>query len=30
VVATSTEPFGAWAVALWPEWTSAMRQLALA
>jgi CubicO group peptidase (beta-lactamase class C family) len=30
VVATSTEPFGAWAVKLWPEWTSAMRQLALA
>ena len=26
VVATSTEPFGAWAVELWPEWTSAMRR----
>ena len=23
VVATSSEPFGAWAVKLWPEWTSA-------
>jgi CubicO group peptidase (beta-lactamase class C family) len=30
VVATSSEPFGQWAVALWPEWTSAMRKLALA
>lgn len=30
VVATSTEPFGPWAVKLWPEWTSAMRRLALA
>lgn len=30
VVATSTEPFGGWAVSLWPGWTSAMRQLALA
>ena len=30
VVATSTEVFGPWAVALWPEWTSAMRRLALA
>jgi CubicO group peptidase (beta-lactamase class C family) len=30
VVATSSEPFGAWAVSLWPGWTSAMRQLALA
>lgn len=30
VVATSTEDFGAWAVALWPEWTSALRRLALA
>ena len=30
VVATSTEPFGPWAVKLWPEWTSAMRVLALA
>ncbi len=30
VVATSTEPFGGWAVTLWPEWTSAMRKLALA
>lgn len=29
LVATSTEPFGPWAVKLWPEWTSAMRQLAL-
>jgi len=29
LVATSTEPFGPWAVALWPEWTSAMRRLAL-
>lgn len=30
VVATSTESFGPWAVALWPTWTSAMRQVALA
>jgi CubicO group peptidase (beta-lactamase class C family) len=30
VVATSTEDFGPWAVGLWPEWTSAMRRLALA
>ena len=30
VVATSSEDFGAWAVALWPEWTSAARTLALA
>jgi len=30
VVATSTEPFASWAVNLWPRWTSAMRQLALA
>jgi CubicO group peptidase (beta-lactamase class C family) len=30
VVATSSEPFGAWAVKLWPEWTSAQRALALA
>jgi CubicO group peptidase (beta-lactamase class C family) len=29
VVATSTEPFGPWAVKLWPEWTSAARTLAL-
>lgn len=29
LVATSTEPFGAWAVTLWPKWTSAMRTLAL-
>jgi CubicO group peptidase (beta-lactamase class C family) len=29
VVATSTEPFGAWAVSLWPQWTSAARALAL-
>jgi CubicO group peptidase (beta-lactamase class C family) len=29
VVATSTEPFGPWAVKLWPEWTSAARVLAL-
>jgi CubicO group peptidase (beta-lactamase class C family) len=29
VVATSTEDFAAWAVGLWPEWTSAMRRLAL-
>ena len=29
VVATSTEAFGPWAVALWPTWTSAMRQRAL-
>ncbi len=30
VVATSTEPFGPWAVALWPRWTSAARARALA
>jgi CubicO group peptidase (beta-lactamase class C family) len=30
VVATSTEPFGGWAVELWPEWTSAQRKIALA
>jgi len=30
VVATSTEKFGPWAVQLWPEWTSAVRTLALA
>lgn len=30
VAATSTEPFGAWAVALWPRWTSAVRARALA
>lgn len=30
VVATGTEPFGPWAVRLWPEWTSVARQLALA
>ena len=29
LVATSTEPFGPWAVELWPQWTSAMRSLAL-
>jgi CubicO group peptidase (beta-lactamase class C family) len=29
VVATSTEPFGGWAVSLWPRWTSAARSLAL-
>jgi CubicO group peptidase (beta-lactamase class C family) len=29
VVATSTEPFGSWAVSLWPRWTSAARALAL-
>jgi CubicO group peptidase (beta-lactamase class C family) len=29
VVATSTEPFGRWAIDLWPAWTSAMRKLAL-
>ena len=29
LVATSTEPFGAWATTLWPKWTSAMRTLAL-
>ncbi|HEY5437457.1 MAG TPA: serine hydrolase domain-containing protein [Acidimicrobiales bacterium] len=29
LVATSTEPFGGWATMLWPQWTSAMRQLAL-
>ena len=30
VVATCTEPFGAWAVSLWPTWTSQMRARALA
>jgi CubicO group peptidase (beta-lactamase class C family) len=30
LVATSSEPFGPWAVKLWPEWTSAQRALALA
>ncbi|MGC8509413.1 MAG: serine hydrolase [Acidimicrobiales bacterium] len=30
VVATSTEPFGRWAVDLWPDWISEMRQRALA
>jgi len=29
LVATSTEPFGPWAVALWPQWVSDMRQRAL-
>ena len=29
LVATSTEPFGPWAVSLWPNWTSAMRQRVL-
>jgi CubicO group peptidase (beta-lactamase class C family) len=29
VVATSSEPFGAWAVKLWPEWTSVQRAVAL-
>ena len=29
VVATSTQPFGPWAVSLWPEWTSEMRVRAL-
>jgi hypothetical protein len=29
LVATSTESFGPWAVHRWPEWTSAMLQLAL-
>jgi CubicO group peptidase (beta-lactamase class C family) len=29
LVATSTESFGQWAVHRWPEWTSAMLQLAL-
>lgn len=29
LVATSTEPFAAWAVDLWPRWTSAMRARAL-
>ncbi|HWD95211.1 MAG TPA: serine hydrolase domain-containing protein [Acidimicrobiales bacterium] len=29
VVATTTEDFGPWAVALWPQWTSAMRVVAL-
>jgi CubicO group peptidase (beta-lactamase class C family) len=30
VVATSSEPFGSWAVSLWPKWTSAQRAIALA
>ncbi len=30
VVATTTTPFGSWAVALWPEWTSFVRRLASA
>jgi CubicO group peptidase (beta-lactamase class C family) len=30
LVATSSEPFGPWAVTLWPEWTSAQRASALA
>ncbi|MHB2027728.1 MAG: serine hydrolase [Acidimicrobiales bacterium] len=30
VVATSTEPFGAWATQLWPTWMSAQRSRALA
>jgi CubicO group peptidase (beta-lactamase class C family) len=30
VVATATQPFGPWAVALWPRWTSAARRRALA
>lgn len=30
LVATSSAPFGPWAVKLWPHWTSAMRQRALA
>lgn len=29
VVATTTEVFGGWAVALWPEWTSAVRAAVL-
>ena len=29
LVATSSEPFGGWAIELWPAWTSAMRTLAL-
>jgi CubicO group peptidase (beta-lactamase class C family) len=29
VVATATEPFGAWAVDLWPRWTSDVRRAAL-
>ena len=29
LVATSTEPFGPWAVKLWPRWTSSMRQRVL-
>ena len=29
LVATSTEPFGPWAVQLWARWTSSMRTLAL-
>jgi hypothetical protein len=30
VVATTTAPFGRWAVDLWPAWTSAQRAIALA
>ena len=30
VVATTTEPFGRWAVDLWSTWTSAQRTIALA
>jgi CubicO group peptidase (beta-lactamase class C family) len=30
VVATTTEPFGRWAIELWPAWTSAQRAIALA
>jgi CubicO group peptidase (beta-lactamase class C family) len=30
VVATTTEPFGPWAVGLWPRWTSDVRRRALA
>lgn len=30
VAATSSEPFGPWAVALWPQWTSRVRALATA
>lgn len=26
LAATTTQPFGPWAVQLWPTWTSAMRQ----
>ena len=29
VVATTSVPFGPWAVELWPKWTSAMRRRAL-